>query len=43
MNILNGPFIGGLLEGINKVIKAFNKLGAPQTILNVVMWIRTIK
>lgn len=43
MSIINGPVVGFFLELGNSILQAFNKLGAIQSIFNVLTWVRTIK
>ena len=43
MSIINGPVAGFFLELGNSILQAFNKLGAIQSIFNVLTWVRTIK
>ena len=43
MSLVNGPIVGAALEGINNILKGFNKLGNWQAILNIAGFIRSIK
>ena len=43
MSIINGPLISAALEGINNILKGFNKLGNWQAILNIAGFIRSVK
>ena len=43
MSLVNGPVVGAALEGINNILKGFNKLGNWQAILNIAGFIRSVK
>lgn len=43
MNIFNGDFFKGFLEGLNSVLEGFNKLSKPTALLNVAGIISAIK
>lgn len=43
MNIANGPLISGVLDGLNRLLQGFNKLGSLQGVFNLAGILRGLK